>query len=220
MSRENRNGTRTRAGMAEERMRNTVERILTAAEEGFARAGFDRARLEDIAERAGIRRPSLLYHFRTKRQLHDHVVERAFDRLEESLRAALSGPAPFAKKVAAASGAFERFLEKFPWFAPIVLRELMDADSRRQSRFMEKISPMLDRLEKFARTEGGGWIPEDFPVRSAIMMIVSSALLYAAAGPLRGTLWGAAAGSGLAELVTALVRGAASSDEPGPEGRS
>ena len=43
----------------------TEERILQAAETEFGRKGFERTRLEDIAETAGIRRPSLLYHFKS-----------------------------------------------------------------------------------------------------------------------------------------------------------
>ncbi|MBC8069692.1 MAG: helix-turn-helix transcriptional regulator, partial [Deltaproteobacteria bacterium] len=44
----------------------TPERILEAARAEFAAVGFAQAKLADIAARAGITRPSLLYHFGTK----------------------------------------------------------------------------------------------------------------------------------------------------------
>ena len=57
----------------------TTERLLSSAEKHFGQAGFDAARLQDIAKDAGITRPSLLYHFETKEKLYDAVVARAFD---------------------------------------------------------------------------------------------------------------------------------------------
>ena len=51
----------------------TVERILQAAEQAFGAQGFTLTRLEDIAEVASIRRPSLLYHFSTKQKLYEAV---------------------------------------------------------------------------------------------------------------------------------------------------
>ncbi|MGH7287017.1 MAG: TetR family transcriptional regulator, partial [Myxococcota bacterium] len=45
--------------------------ILAAAEAVFAERGFAAARLEDVAARVGIRRASIVYHFRDKRELYD-----------------------------------------------------------------------------------------------------------------------------------------------------
>ena len=45
---------------------DTRVRILRAAERCFGQRGFGAARLADVAELVGIRRPSLLYHFKTK----------------------------------------------------------------------------------------------------------------------------------------------------------
>jgi TetR/AcrR family transcriptional regulator, acrAB operon repressor len=56
-------------------------RILDAAEELFAERGFDRTSFVDIAERSGISRGSIPWHFRNKDGLVLAVLERAVNRL-------------------------------------------------------------------------------------------------------------------------------------------
>lgn len=54
----------------------TAERILDTAEEVFAEKGFDGATLRDVADRVGIRIPSLYNHFPSKESLYAAVLER------------------------------------------------------------------------------------------------------------------------------------------------
>lgn len=51
----------------------TRHAILAAAETVFADLGYAAARLEDVAQVVGIRRPSIVYYFPGKRQLYDEV---------------------------------------------------------------------------------------------------------------------------------------------------
>ena len=50
--------------------------ILEAARGEFALHGYS-ARLQDIAERAGLTHPTLLYHFKSKEGLYAAVIEQA-----------------------------------------------------------------------------------------------------------------------------------------------
>ncbi len=54
----------------------TPERILDAAEDLFAQRGYAATSLGDVADRVGIRSPSLYNHFRNKEALYGAVVER------------------------------------------------------------------------------------------------------------------------------------------------
>ncbi len=56
--------------------RPTAERILDAAEDLFAERGYTATSLEDVADRVGIRSPSLYNHFRNKEALYTAVLER------------------------------------------------------------------------------------------------------------------------------------------------
>ena len=53
----------------------TEERILAAAKEVFLRDGFDGARMQTIAETAGINKALLHYYFRSKQRLFERVLQ-------------------------------------------------------------------------------------------------------------------------------------------------
>jgi AcrR family transcriptional regulator len=69
----------------------TAERILDAAEAVFAERGFAGTALRDVAERVGVRAPSLYNHFASKESLYAAVLERALGPLLELLRDAAAG---------------------------------------------------------------------------------------------------------------------------------
>ena len=56
--------------------RPTSERILDAAEDLFAAAGYSATSLADVADVVGIRTPSLYNHFRNKEALYGAVLDR------------------------------------------------------------------------------------------------------------------------------------------------
>jgi AcrR family transcriptional regulator len=59
--------------------RPTAERILDAAEDLFAEKGYSATSLGDVADRVGIRSPSLYNHFRNKEALYTAVLERLLE---------------------------------------------------------------------------------------------------------------------------------------------
>jgi len=70
---------------------DTEARIFDAALRVFARKGQDGARLQEIADEAGIHRPLLHYYFRTKQQLYEAVAERMFTQFMASFNAPAEG---------------------------------------------------------------------------------------------------------------------------------
>jgi AcrR family transcriptional regulator len=68
-----------------EKGRRTAERILDVAEEVFADRGFEGATLRDVANRVGVRIPSLYNHFDSKESLYAAVLERGIGPLLQSL---------------------------------------------------------------------------------------------------------------------------------------
>lgn len=168
----------------------TTDRLLAAAEAEFGRAGFHAARLEDIARQAGITRSSLLYHWPSKDALYGAVVHAAFARLGEALRLAMARGGDFDERLDALVGGFLEFLAARPALPALLLREVLDGQGPGHRLLLSEVAPVLSVVERFVRAAGRGRLRARLPVRAAVMQLVSSALLRAAAGDLAGPLWG------------------------------
>lgn len=70
-----------------EKTENKRERILLAAVEVFTRQGYNRARMEEIAETAGIGKGTLYEYFDSKVQLFHEMIIRSWDEYSDSFTA-------------------------------------------------------------------------------------------------------------------------------------
>ena len=71
---------------------STADRILNAAEDLFAEKGYSATSLGDVADRVGIRSPSLYNHFKNKEALYEAVLERLLVDFSAPLAELGSGP--------------------------------------------------------------------------------------------------------------------------------
>ena len=120
------------------RRRNTRAEILEAAEALFAERGFAETRLEDVAERVGVKRAALFYYYKDKRALYAAVLEDVFGGLLEQVRGE-SDRAEFSltERIEAAVSAWVRYV----WARPSLAHILMAESSRRTEN-----ADILDRL--------------------------------------------------------------------------
>lgn len=100
------------------------ERILAAAAQVFAQTGFDGARIDEIADRAGINKAMLYYHVGDKEHLYAAVLTGTFDRGLCSIREAVDPSLTPPQKLEAILHTFARFGSENPVFVPIVMREI------------------------------------------------------------------------------------------------
>ena len=119
------------------RAERTRTALLDAAEVLFAERGFAATRLEDIAERVGIRRASIVYYYRDKRELYDAMIERVLVDLYAALAQGLSQGADLSQRIEAGISAWVDFVGARPSLARIVLREAADADPDRGNALLE-----------------------------------------------------------------------------------
>lgn len=182
----------------------TPERILEAAARVFARDGLARATLADIARDAGIRRPSLLYHFESKEQLYAEVVRCTFSRLGTALGQPMSSGEPFEVQLEALVRTFAVYLERYPHHARIMVREMLEDDGPGTALLREQVAPLLDGVVIFLERAGAGRLRPGLPVRAAVLQIVSDVLLQNASGSVGAVMWGGPSGDRTWELCRTL----------------
>ena len=69
-------------------------KILDAADDLFARTGFDGTTTREIAERAGVNKALIHYHFDSKDGLLEKLLDRYYDKLASTLRPTLESSGP------------------------------------------------------------------------------------------------------------------------------
>lgn len=170
------------------RSEQTRAAILEAAERAFAESGYEGARLQDIAEAVGIRRASIVYYFRDKRELYDAVLGLLLGAWLERLSEALEGPqtesASAIERIESSVSAWVDFVIGRPSFARIVLREVAGAGGARPEAVVGHIGPFFELIGRFMESEGGE-IARSSPVAPEHLAsaIAGSTLFFVAAMP-------------------------------------
>lgn len=97
----------------------TEELILDAAKVVFHRKGYEGARMQEIADEAGINKSLLHYYFRNKENLFEAVFEAAFTNIMTRVFEIFSGDTPFEEKIGLFCDQYITFIQKnsyVPWF--------------------------------------------------------------------------------------------------------
>ncbi len=150
-------------------------RILEAARGEFAQHGYA-ARLQDIAERAGLTHPTLLYHFGSKERLYAAVIEDAMHDWADVTSLAVSAAPGGFDRVAALVDAGLEFFATHHDFVVIWRREAIEGGGRLESAIAEHMRPFVDRAVLFLEREvAAGRLREHDP--GELMQIVYGAVM-------------------------------------------
>ena len=143
-----------------ERLRDaerSKEAILVAAEERFARLGFEGTSLQEIAEAAGVARSTPAYFFRSKQDLYDAVLARAVARGQEAMaRAYAKGDDQRSVDATVQSyvDALMDFLGHDQNFVRLIQREALGDGSRVTEFFGRSVAEAVAALAPAAKKAG------------------------------------------------------------------
>lgn len=128
--------------------KNTEEQILSAAKSIFQSKGMDGARMQEIADKAGINKAMLHYYYRSKQLLFEAVFKNAFSLLAPQLNAILNDDSSIEEKVRNFTSNYITFISKHPYLPNFIIQEL-----NRNPEFILKMKDTngLPNIEKFKK---------------------------------------------------------------------
>lgn len=124
---------------------STESNILNAAKEIFERKGMAAARMQEIADEAGINKAMLHYYYRSKQLLFEAVFKKAFSTLAPQLNDIINADNSLFDKIKNFTHNYITFIIKHPYLPNFIIQEL-----NRNPEFIEKqLSNKLPNIEKF-----------------------------------------------------------------------
>ena len=124
----------------------TEDQILNAAKDVFQSKGMDGARMQEIADKAGINKALLHYYYRSKQLLFEAVFKNAFVLLAPQLNTILNDDSSIEDKIKNFTNDYTTFMMKHPYLPNFIISEL-----NRNEDFIIKLKEHtgFPNLEKF-----------------------------------------------------------------------
>jgi len=127
---------------------NTTESsILNAAKGIFQRKGMAAARMQEIADEAGINKSMLHYYYRSKQLLFEAVFKSAFSTLAPQLNEIINADNSLFDKITNFTQNYITFIVKHPYLPNFIIQELNRNPEFARKLFSEKM-PNIDKFRK------------------------------------------------------------------------
>ncbi len=118
----------------------TAHKIIESARKEFARYGLAGARVDRIALSAGINKAMIYYHFRSKENLYQEVINEHLARIGDFLEENLSQGQELETLLVGMTRFYDQMFANRGDFAPIFLRELAAGGDRIRDAFSKMMS--------------------------------------------------------------------------------
>ena len=135
------------------RPQHTRVKILAATDHLFGALGFDATTTRDIAERSGVNKGLIHYHFGSKEELLAALLDDYYERLTTSLVAAMGRRPGLEAQAEDVLDAYADFLAQNRTFCSIVQREV--ASGRHVERIVEGTLPVFQLGTQWLGQLGG-----------------------------------------------------------------
>ncbi len=169
---------------------STEEQILEAARKVFARKGLEAARMQEIADEAGINKALLHYYFRSKEKLFGLVFREVLGKFIGGMKGLLNEDIPFFSKIEGFIDGYLDILFQNPYLPGFIMMEIHRNPAEIVS-FMESRDVPIKLFESQISKEAAmGNIREIDPRHLVVNMIGLCVFPFIAKPILSGVLFG------------------------------
>ncbi len=128
-------------------MGSTAERILEAADEVLAEAGYEGASVRAVAERAGVNKALIFYHYESKSALFDRVIQRYYAAHLEALRSAFEGEGTARERLHCVLDAYLTFMQEHSRY-PRMVQHILTGPGDKLPLVTENLAPLYGWVQR------------------------------------------------------------------------
>lgn len=165
--------------------KNTEKSILEAAKRVFHERGLAGARMQQIADEAGINKALLHYYFRNKQQLFKAVFSEAFATIIPQINEMFDADEPLFDKIRNFTDRYTALLMQHPYLPGFIINEINN-NPKFAEEYLTAVRPNPDKLLHQIRTEveKGNILPVN-PLQLVINLLSLCIFPFIAAGMIR-----------------------------------
>jgi AcrR family transcriptional regulator len=167
---------------------DTSAKILAAADEILAEAGYDGASVGRVAERAGVNKALVFYHFENKAGLIQRVLEQYFTAHQVALEDAFAAKGPLRERLHGVVDAYFEFMSEHRTY-PRLVQGLMNGDEESKKLVVDNLTSLFTYTTKMLEEV----TPKSGPLAAKQFYSTFSGMVtgYFTYGPALRTAWGA-----------------------------
>jgi len=166
-------------------LKSTRERILRAASKAFSENGFEGARVDGIAEIAGINKAMLYYYVGGKEALYEAVLMNNFVRLTEAMESARRSAEGAEDQMRKVLDAFICTLHEIPDHPRLMVRELAAGAAHLPKPAVEQMARVFAIVRGILEEGKRSGVFRDINPMLAHLSIVGSTVFLIGSGPIR-----------------------------------
>lgn len=127
---------------------STEQKIFDAAHEVFTQKGMDGAKMQEIADRAGINKALLHYYYRTKEKLYEAVARAIIGKAIPAIRQIIESDLALEDKIRQFIGTYIGIISRNPFIPLFIISEI----NKHPERFIDSMIPKeLPKPDAFFR---------------------------------------------------------------------
>ena len=148
----------------------TEDRILEAAKTVFMKYGLYGARMQEIADTAGINKALLHYYFRNKEKMFDQVFENALSRYFQQMNIFADETLPLLDRIYIYVDSLIDFLSEYPQMSMFIIKEI----SVNPTLFKEKVNSLKkDKNSNLLTLLSAGMQRKEIPEIDPVLFMMS-----------------------------------------------